>query len=158
MGEANGAGAVVAALTLAVGLVIAVIASVEDLRTHLLRDVRTGALAAVAVAGFTLAAPLGGGWRPLPMVLGAVAFATPWLVVHLIAPAAAGFGDVKFSAALGLHLGWLDPVLSMWAVVAGCGVFVTWAVAARAARHEPRPFGPALVAGSVIAVGVAALG
>ncbi len=144
--------AIVAALVFVAGFSVAAIAAVEDARTGRLRNRLTLALAVIAVVGLSAAALIGGDEARLPsMVIGAVMFCLPWFVVHLVSPRGVGFGDIKLTAGLGLYLGWIDPVLSPVATVVAAVLFAAVALAHGAARDETRPFGPALVAGAVLA-------
>jgi leader peptidase (prepilin peptidase)/N-methyltransferase len=96
------------------------------------------------------------GWRPAAAgATGAAAMAMPAIVVHIAVPRALGFGDVKFATALGLSAGLLDWRVSLLALAIGSGS--TLAVAVMGRRGDVA-FGPGLVAGSAIAIGVAALG
>jgi leader peptidase (prepilin peptidase)/N-methyltransferase len=71
-------------------------------------------------------------------------------------PGGMGFGDVKLAGLLGLYLGWLG-----WAAVA-VGTFVAFAIGAlvgigllatrRAGRRSAIPFGPAMLAGALVAL------
>ena len=105
----------IAVTTFLAGVALALAAVIIDARTHRLPNRIVGPLAAIGLAGLTAASvtePLLG----LPgLALGAVVFAGPWLVVHLISPASIGFGDVKFTAALGLYLSWFDPMAGLGA-------------------------------------------
>ena len=139
-------GRVLLSLVLAVGAVTAGI----DVDTGRLPDRLVGLcgigsamlVVSEAVAGRGPAAAVGA-------VAGALAFAGPLLVVHLVAPGAMGFGDVKFAAALGLGLGVVDPVVSVLALCLACGVSV---VAAALAGRPKVPFGPGLVLGAAVAL------
>lgn len=153
-------GDVLVALSFAVGGLTALVAAVEDARTGRLRNVLTATIAAVGVVGLGIAAIVtGDGVRALGSVVGAVLFAGPWFVMHLIRPKEIGFGDVKLTAGLGLYLGWISPALSPVAVLMATAVFVAASVATRASRREARPFGPALVTGAFVAalLGVAVI-
>lgn len=148
----------VAAVTFGAGGAVALIAAIEDIRTRRLRNVYTATIAAIAVVGFGVTAMVTGDGIPVTdMLLGALLFGGPWLVIHLIKPSGIGFGDVKLTAGLGLYLGWLDPILSSYAIVAATLLFVVAMVATRTALDEPKPFGPALVAGAVLVAAGGAL-
>lgn len=120
-----------------------------DLRTHRLpnRLVVLSAVAAclgivAAIAGGTPSAPVGA-------FAGALGFAGPLVVMHLVAPAAIGFGDVKLAAALGLALGLVDPRLGILALCVASGVTATAGIAT---RRSSLPLGPGLVVGSALAL------
>jgi leader peptidase (prepilin peptidase)/N-methyltransferase len=149
---------VVAALTFVVGGSVAAIAAVEDARTGRLRNKWTATIAAAAVVGLTTAAVVGGElFRLAAMLVGAALFCFPFLVVHVLVPAGVGFGDVKLTAGLGLYLGWIEPTLSVAAILVATIAFVVVTVMTGAARREARPFGPALVFGAAVATAVSVL-
>ncbi|MEO9223830.1 MAG: A24 family peptidase [Acidimicrobiales bacterium] len=73
----------------------------------------------------------------------------------LISPKGMGWGDVKLGRLLGLWLGWLSPLLVVYALlIAGLvGVAVgVVALVARRGRSAPYPFGPWLALGAVVAI------
>jgi leader peptidase (prepilin peptidase)/N-methyltransferase len=84
--------------------------SVVDLREHRLPNALTlpGAVVILTVAAV--------GGRGLPAAAGAAALAGAYLVVHLIAPAAMGAGDVKLALGLGALTGALS--VDVWALAA----------------------------------------
>jgi leader peptidase (prepilin peptidase)/N-methyltransferase len=86
---------------------------------------------------------------------GALVMAVPLLLVHLVAPAAMGFGDVKLAAALGAGIGVLEPKLAVPALAAACGVTL---FAAAWRRRSALPFAPGLVLGSAAALAIGATG
>ncbi|MEM9134488.1 MAG: prepilin peptidase [Actinomycetota bacterium] len=141
------------------GLAVAIYAAVDDARTHLLRNVYTGPLALIAAVGIALHCAIADLGLPLvDLALGVAIFAGPWLVSFLISPTSIGFGDVKFSAGLGLYLGWLGPGTAFRGVFLASLVGAALAAVAlvRGRRDQPIAFGPALVTGAALAV-VAAL-
>ncbi|MBK9178378.1 MAG: prepilin peptidase [Acidimicrobiales bacterium] len=91
-------------------------------------------------------------------LVGAVVYAGVLLVFHLVSPAGIGFGDVKLGLVLGLYLGWLDLYLVLVGLALGAlvgaavGLGILAAVGWRQGRRTGFPFGPALAAGTVIAV------
>jgi leader peptidase (prepilin peptidase)/N-methyltransferase len=88
------------------------------------------------------------------LALGAAVMAVPLLFVHLAAPAAMGFGDVKLAAALGAALGVLDPTLGVPALAAAAGLTL---LAAAWRRRTAMPFAPGLVSGAAAAMALGAL-
>ena len=88
------------------------------------------------------------------VVLGAAVMAVPLLVVHLAAPAAMGFGDVKLAAALGAALGVWDPTLGVPALAVAAGLTL---LAAAWTRRAAMPFAPGLVTGAAAALALGAL-
>ena len=83
------------------------------------------------------------------VVLGALVFAFPLLIVHVVSPDALGFGDVKLAAVLGAALGLLDPRLG---VLALCVAAALTAVVGLATRRDAVPLGPGLVLGAAVAI------
>lgn len=83
------------------------------------------------------------------VAIGMIALAGPILVLHLVAPASMGFGDVKTAAVLGAALGTADWKLSLVALALGAGATATVALLIRAATI---PFGPGLVAAAALAL------
>jgi leader peptidase (prepilin peptidase)/N-methyltransferase len=85
----------------------------------------------------------------------AIAFAF-FFVVHLASPRSMGFGDVRLSTLLGLHLGWLGllhvPVGLFLGFLVGAVVGVALMAVGRAGRRTALPFGPFLALGSLVAV------
>jgi len=85
----------------------------------------------------------------------AVVFAAFFLLVW-VNPDGFGFGDAKLGGLLALHLGWLGASYVLTGLVAG---FVLGALAAvllivlrRATLRSPVAFGPALLAGALLAI------
>ena len=136
----------------AVGLLLSVI----DLRERLIPNRVLVPGIAVTAALLTLAAAVDDDWSALGRAVagGAVGFLV-LLVMALLAPAGLGMGDVKLAALLGLVLGWLGWSAVLLGLFLG---FVFQAVTAlvllavgRAGRRTELPFGPALVAGALVA-------
>jgi leader peptidase (prepilin peptidase)/N-methyltransferase len=89
---------------------------------------------------------------------GALAF---YLILAFVYPAGIGWGDVKLSGLLGLYLGWIGPAALVTGLAAG---FVLAAVAGlvliaagKATRRSQIPFGPFMVAGSLVVIIAAGL-
>ncbi|CAN5452637.1 A24 family peptidase [soil metagenome] len=116
--------------------------SVVDIRQRRLPNVLTlpGAVVILVVATAC--------GRGVPAVVGAVALGGAYLVVHLVAPAAMGAGDVK----LALGLGALTAALGVdvWALAALGAPLVTvvWAVVA---RLRTVPHGPSMCLATLLA-------
>jgi leader peptidase (prepilin peptidase)/N-methyltransferase len=116
--------------------------SVVDIRQRRLpnRLTLSGALVILVVAT--------AGGRGAPALIGAAALGGVYLVVHLLAPAAMGAGDVK----LALGLGALTAALGaeVWALAALGAPLVTviWAVVARA---RTVPHGPSMCLATLLA-------
>ena len=158
------------------------VTALVDARSHRIPNSHTAALAVVAVAGIGGTAMIAGRAFPATSFLaGATACAAPWLTAHLISPANIGFGDVKLAAGLGLYLGPLDWRLAIIAIAVASVAFLagSWVVSllatggaqaeiSQSAAEEAGdgeaggnsrllPFGPALVAGAVIAAAIGLL-
>ena len=87
--------------------------------------------------------------RLVAVAAGAGLMALPLLLVHVVAPAAMGFGDVKLALALGAALGVIAPELTVPALAAGAG---TTLLVASCTRRVAMPFAPGLVAGAATAL------
>lgn len=85
---------------------------------------------------------------------GVAVMAVPLLVVHLVTPAAMGFGDVKLAVALGAGLGLLEPKLAVLALAVASGLTL---LAAAGRRRSAMPFAPGLVIGAAAALALGAL-
>jgi leader peptidase (prepilin peptidase)/N-methyltransferase len=107
------------------------------------------ATSAAAVAGLLWPTVFGPEPRLGQIGVGIGLMAAPLLVMHLVSPAAMGFGDVKAALVLGAGLGAVDPQLSLVALFVAS---LATAVVGLAARRRSLPFGPGLVAGSAVAL------
>ncbi|MBF6435810.1 A24 family peptidase [Nocardia cyriacigeorgica] len=103
--------------------------SVSDIRHRRLPDLLTGPGAAV-VLGYAA-----GTGRLAAALVGAVLLSVPYLVVHLVTPAAFGAGDVKLAVGLGAAAGMCGG--QAW-VAAAVGAPVLTAVAGAAVLVVPR--------------------
>jgi leader peptidase (prepilin peptidase) / N-methyltransferase len=106
------------------------------------------------------AAALDADWAAAGRALAAmtVLYTGYWLVA-LAYPGGMGFGDVKLAGLLGLYLGWLGWS-SVWigtltGFLLGAAVGVVLLATRRATRRTAVPFGPSMLAGSLLAVFVA---
>lgn len=147
---ALGAGVVAGGVPLpsAAAIVALVPAAVVDARSRRLPDRLVGTAAVVLLAAVALAAagqPVG----VTGLAAGAVLLAGPLLVVHLISPAAMGFGDVKAAAVVGAAVGFRSWHLALPALAAAAAVTAGAAVVCRARTVA---FGPGLVAGASAAL------
>lgn len=103
-----------------------------------------------AVAVLCGAAALGRGW---PALAGAAALAAVYLLVHLVAPAGLGAGDVKLAPGLGALTGAFGG--DTWALAAVGAPILTglWALTAVArGRSDPVPHGPSMCVAAAVAV------
>ena len=138
---------------------IAVALALIDLDVHRLPDAIVLPSIVVAAVIFAVAAALGGDWGDLgrAAAAGAVLFAVYFLML-VAYPAGMGFGDVKLAAVLGIYLGWLGwGVLAVGAMAAFLlgGVFaVVLVVRGRAGRGSGIPFGPWMLLGAAVGIGV----
>jgi leader peptidase (prepilin peptidase) / N-methyltransferase len=133
-------------------LVPAAAAAASDWRTHRVPDL----LVALALVPALIAVLLVDDPMHLfaAVASGVALMAVPLLVLHLVAPVAMGFGDVKLAAALGAGLGVLDPRLALTALACAAGITL---LAAAWRRRSAMPFAPGLVTGAAAAVAIGAL-
>ncbi len=127
----------------------AVALSVVDLRERRLPNVLTLSGAAVITAGAAVAG------RGAAALLGGLALAALYLVVHLAAPAGLGAGDVKLALALGALTGALG--MGVWTLAAlGAPLLTALAGVAAVARGRGSAVahGPAMCAASLAAAAV----
>jgi leader peptidase (prepilin peptidase) / N-methyltransferase len=89
--------------------------------------------------------------RGVPAVLGAVGLAGLYLVVHLVAPAAMGAGDVKLAVGVGGLTGSFG--FDVWALAAlGAPVLTAlWACLALVRRQPTVPHGPSMCIATLVA-------
>ncbi|MEV0246470.1 prepilin peptidase [Nocardia sp. NPDC050712] len=130
-----------------------------DLLRRRLPNALTGSLLlgvlgyALGTAQFTVAA------------LGAVLLAVPYLLLHLLAPAALGAGDVKLAAGLGAAAGiggtqaWVWAALAAPVLTAGAGIAALGTArlrrktgASEPDRRPALPHGPAMCAATLLAL------
>lgn len=123
-----------------------------DLRTHRIPNRMVALSAGAAGIGVAVASLQGAPGSAAGASTGALCFAGPLFVTHVIAPRAIGFGDVKLAAALGLALGLIDPRLGILALCLASG---TTAATGIVARRSTLPLGPGLIVGSLLAVALA---
>jgi leader peptidase (prepilin peptidase) / N-methyltransferase len=148
-----------AGLLLAVLLIVAftgVLLAAVDLAVLRLPDVLVLPTAGAVLALLAAAGLVTGDPTPVMRALaGAATLGTAYGLLALLPGSALGFGDVKLAAVLGAPLGWLGwPALLLGGVlpvllggVAALALLATGQIR----RDTPVPFGPALVAGFMIA-------
>ena len=111
----------------------------------------------IEAALLVLASSTQGTWEPLGRAgLGAVALGGFFLAIALGLPGQLGMGDVKLAGLYGMGLAWWG-----WPTLA-TGVLAAWVLAALyalargvAGRRGTLPFAPFLLAGALVALGVA---
>ena len=140
-------------LAAAIPVALLIAPALVDVLDHRLpnRMVAGAALAGVLVATATVLT--GGDIDLRGAALGAAVFVGPLLVMHLIAPASMGFGDVKSACVLGAAVGMIHPFYGLLALAAGS---LLGAAVGLVGRRRTIAFGPALVGGAVIALVIAA--
>ncbi len=143
------------ALGIGIGAVLAAgaLGACVDLRCGRLPDAVTLTGAVVGVATASLATIQHGSPAAAAAAAGCAALCVPLLVVHLAAPDAMGFGDVKLAAVLGVAVGLLDWRWAILALALGSGATL---IAAAVTRRRAVPFGPGLVAGAAAVTLIAA--
>lgn len=105
-------------------------------------------------------ASLGAGdWgRMLDALIAMAALYALYFVMAMISPSSLGFGDVKLSGLIGLALGWLSLGTALFGLlagfVAGGVIALGMLLAQRAGLRSHIAFGPAMIAGAVIALGL----
>jgi len=108
---------------------------------------------AVVIVGVAAAAG-----RGIPALMGGVALFAVYLLVHLLAPAAMGAGDVKLAIGVGALTGWFG--VDVWAVAALAAPLLTavWAVVAVIRRTGSTvPHGPSMCLAAMAACALAVL-
>ncbi|GIU83619.1 MAG: hypothetical protein KatS3mg008_0394 [Acidimicrobiales bacterium] len=133
--------------------------SVIDIQTLRLPDRIVLPATAASVVSFAFAAVIGGEpHRLLACLVGGSTNLTFLLVAHLIHPRGMGFGDVKLSALLGVHVGWAaaDVVSALvgvfYSMLVGFLVGSVGGVVVMVARRRNAeyPFGPFLALGCLV--------
>ncbi|WP_280485953.1 A24 family peptidase, partial [Nocardia cyriacigeorgica] len=111
--------------------------SVSDIRSRRLPDLLTGPGAAVvfAYAGCT--------GRLAAALAGAALLAVPYLIVHVVTPAAFGAGDVKLAIGLGAAAGMCGGRVWVWAAIGAPLLTAVAGIAALAMSLRERGPGPA---------------
>ncbi|SNR66905.1 prepilin peptidase [Blastococcus mobilis] len=138
----------------AAGVLLAVI----DFQHHLLPNRVVVPSIGIGAVLLLVAAVAGQEWAALlRAVLGAVILFAVFLVLALISPHSLGMGDVKLSGLLGLYLGWLGWGALVVGAAAGFVIQALFALVLlagwRIGLRGELPFGPAMLAGAVLAIG-----
>ena len=138
----------------------AVVLASVDLLVHRLPDRVTYPACAVCALAFTVDAAVLDAWGPMVrgLVAGAAAFAVA-AAAAAVSKEGLGFGDVKLFGLLGLVLGWAGWGVLLAGVflglLAGAAVSLGLVATRRAGWRTALPFGPPLLAGAVLALGLA---
>jgi leader peptidase (prepilin peptidase)/N-methyltransferase len=137
----------------AVGAVLTII----DARTHRLPNVVVLPSYAVIAALLSIASSGTGDWTALARAaIGGGALFTAYLLLALIYPPGMGFGDVKLAGLLGAVLAYRSGPLVVIATLiafAGGGLAgIAVIVSGRGNAKSALPFGPFMIAGSLIAI------
>ncbi len=144
-------GAVPAAAAIGVALLIP--AAVVDVEQRRLPDAWVVAAMGGLITTLAVGAAIRGtnvtGAELNDVVGGAITMAIPILTLHLVSPAAMGFGDVKASVVLGAAVGTIDWRLG---AVALCVAAAVGATTGLVTRRRTIPFGPFLVFGAWLAL------
>jgi leader peptidase (prepilin peptidase)/N-methyltransferase len=139
--------------------VLGVLLAMIDLACKRLpHDLVVPATAVTAVALIAIAAGSGQWADLLRAALGATVLSGLFFLLYLVPGQGLGFGDVKVAVLLGLLLGWLGwPEVLLGALlpwlVNGPVVLVLLLIG-RVGRKSTLPFGPALLGGFLLAIGV----
>ncbi len=138
---------------------VLVIAAAIDLRTFLIpRKVAWVGFFVGLASIVAIAAALGEIGSVQSALIGAGMLFGFLFLTHMIYPRGMGFGDVRFSLLLGLYLGWIDIRLPIWGLLIACVLGVGMGLIRRmtAPKDDENaaffPFGPGLVAGTLVAV------
>jgi leader peptidase (prepilin peptidase) / N-methyltransferase len=140
--------------------VLAVPLAVIDAVEFRLPDPLTIAAAGGTATFLICAAGASGNWPQLARsAAGAAALAGLFLALALARPGSAGLGDAKLSLSLGALAAWPGWGVLLGALLAAfllAGCYAGWLLAGRRASLRSRlPFGPFLLAGTLIAIVVA---
>lgn len=106
-------------------------------------------------AAVVVPAVAAGAGRGLAALAGAAALSGVYLLVHLIAPAGLGAGDVKLAVALGALTGAFGADVWWLAAVAAPLLTAVWGlVAVKAGGGRTVPHGPSMCVASAVAAGL----
>lgn len=130
-----------------------------DLREHRLPNRWTLRLAVGGFLAMTGGSAVAGRWDLVAStVLGGLGYATAMLLLHVLSRGGLGMGDVKLAVGLGTYAGMGGSAAivaaALLAVLLGGLAAVVLVVLRRATRRTALPFGPAMVAGAVVVLGL----
>jgi leader peptidase (prepilin peptidase)/N-methyltransferase len=163
VGAAAVTGARPALVALGWAAAAAVVLAQVDLAVHRLPDRIVYPAVGVVAAAYLVDALALGTWDALlrALLAGAATFAGG-AVAAAVPAEGLGFGDVKLLGLLGLVLGWFGwPAVAagvLFGLVVGALVALALLVTRRADRRSAIPFGPALIAGGVLALALGVAG
>ncbi len=130
--------------------------SVIDLETYRLLDRITFPVLAASVAMIAVVSAVEGDASRIGMaVAGGLGYSAVLFAPSVLTGGRGmGLGDVKLALLLGLHLGWLSPVLILFSLILACSFGVVVGVGFYLVRREsaPFPFGPWLALGCIVAL------
>jgi leader peptidase (prepilin peptidase)/N-methyltransferase len=137
--------------------VVGVALALVDIATHRLPDRLVLPAYAAVLAGLAVAAGVNGdGGRLATAATASLVLAGCYLLLVLARPRQLGLGDLKLAGLLGLGLGWLGWPAVLLGAVLPYVLFSLCAVgllaAGRVGRRTALPFGPFLVAGTLLVV------
>jgi leader peptidase (prepilin peptidase)/N-methyltransferase len=140
---------------------VVVALSAIDLDTLRLPDRIVGGALVVSIPLITIASLQERAAEQIQFALLGGAFYFVFLfITHVVFPKGMGFGDVKLAALMGLYVGWLGTSLAsavslvLYAMLVGFlgGSAVGMALFAFRRKSRPYPFGPFLVAGTIVVI------
>lgn len=128
-----------------------------DVERHRLPDVLTLPSYPIALVLLGAAALADGqGRRMLWALAGMAALGALYALLHLLNPRGMGLGDVKLAGVLGAYLGWLGAdawlVGAVLGVLLGGGTALVLLMLRRVTAKSHLPFGPFMIAGTIVAV------
>lgn len=91
----------------------------------------------------------------VPALVGAAGYGAFLFVAAFIYPKGMGLGDAKLALLMGLYLGWIHPLLCLYALIAGCVLGVVAGLVllvVRRGRNDAFPFGPWLALGCILTI------
>jgi leader peptidase (prepilin peptidase)/N-methyltransferase len=133
---------------------VAVLAWFTALSVHDIRQRRLPNLLTLPGAAIVLIVAAVAGRGPAALA-GAAALTGCYLVVHLVAPAALGAGDVKLAVGAGALSGAFGPDVWLLAALAAPLLTALWAVGPGARRGTGVPHGPSMCVATAAAVALA---
>ena len=135
-----------------------VVLTITDIHHSLLPDVVVKPSIAASVVAIVGVSVVEGSLDLSPVVAGALTFAGLLLIPHMVSPQGMGYGDVKLGLLAGMYVGWAaaGPMSAVYlvlvALLIGSGLGIVWGVLARlrVGRSVHFPFGPSLVAATIV--------